>query len=222
MFRDNTLVVHLQPMSVRVRQHVNPLSSKFQHPIDLPDWQTCFADLTQPLHLDIGAARGHFLLKMAQLKANWNFLGLEIRHPLVQGANSRRDLLGLKNLHYLFCNANFSLKPLLDSLPSEKLQYVTIQFPDPWFKNRHHKRRIVQPELVSILKTYLVSQGILFLQSDVEIVAQEMCACVAQDPGFERQGNCWLPENPLPVQTEREISTCARGKPVYRALFLKR
>ncbi len=207
---------------VRVRQHVNPLSQKYQTPISPPDWEKIYADLTQPLHLDIGCGKGRFLLNMATVQPNWNFLGLEIREPLVQEANTWRDELALTNLHYLFCNVNNSLRALLSSLPLGTLQRVTIQFPDPWFKKRHAKRRLVQPELVAELATYLVSGGVVFLQSDIESLAVEMCERFDAHPAFQRQGTeKWLTENPLLVPTERESSTLSRGKPVYRALFQK-
>lgn len=205
---------------VRVRQHVNPLAQKYQQPVSLPDWQQVYADPTQLLHLDIGCGRGRFLLHMATLQPEWNFLGLEIREPLVMEALEKRDQLGLRNLHYVFCHANQSLRPLLESFSTAKLQRITIQFPDPWFKNRHQKRRMVQPELVDILATHLVDGGIVFLQSDVEVIAVEMCSHFEAHPGFQRQGsNSWLGENPFPVASEREKSTLERGEPVYRALF---
>ncbi|NEP12389.1 MAG: tRNA (guanosine(46)-N7)-methyltransferase TrmB [Symploca sp. SIO2C1] len=209
-------------VKVRVRQHVNPLSKKYQTPVSPPDWTKIYAQTTQPLHLDIGCARGEFLFEMARLQPNWNFLGLEIREPLVEKAKVLVSELGLSNLHFLFCNVNNSLKPLLSSFPSETLQQVTIQFPDPWFKKRHGKRRVVQPELVDTLATYLIDGGEVFLQSDVEIVAQEMCDRFDEHSAFYRQGRDWLTMNPLPVSTEREISTISRGEPVYRALFVCR
>ncbi|MDY7016507.1 MAG: tRNA (guanosine(46)-N7)-methyltransferase TrmB, partial [Cyanobacteriota bacterium] len=155
---------------VRVRQHVNPLSRKYQIPRTPPNWEKIFARPLQPLHLDIGCARGRFLLKMAQLEPHWNFLGLEIREPLVEEANDLRDRLGLRNLHYLFCNVNIDLASLLQSLPPAVLQTITIQFPDPWFKKRHEKRRTVQPELADTLARYAIAGGCVFLQSDVEVV----------------------------------------------------
>ena len=85
---------------VRVRQHVNPLSAKYRQPITIPDWETIYSNLAQPLHLDIGCARGKFLLKMAPLYPEINFLGIEIREPLVIEANEQRDRLQLSNLHY--------------------------------------------------------------------------------------------------------------------------
>ncbi|MBW4643646.1 MAG: tRNA (guanosine(46)-N7)-methyltransferase TrmB [Goleter apudmare HA4340-LM2] len=208
---------------VRVRQHVNPLAQKYQTPVSTINWEKIYAQPNQPLHLDIGCARGRFLLKMAEIEPNWNFFGLEIREPLVIEANKLRDDLGLTNLHYLFCNVNNSLSVLLSSLPEGTLQRVTIQFPDPWFKTRHAKRRVVQPELVAELANYLDVGGVVFLQSDMEFIAVEMRDRFAEHPAFEKLGTAaWLAENPLPVPTEREITTQQRGEPVYRALFVRK
>jgi tRNA (guanine-N7-)-methyltransferase len=206
---------------VRVRQHVNPLANKYQQPIQIPQWDKVYADWMQPLHLDIGCARGHFLLEMAQQQPAWNFLGLEIREPLVEQANGWREEIGLMNLHFLFCNANRSLQMLLESIPQGRLQRVTIQFPDPWFKKRHQKRRVVQPEVVDLLATHLARGGMVLLQSDVAAVAVEMCDRFQEHPAFHKQtSDPWLLQNPLPVATEREKSTLSRGEPVYRALFI--
>ncbi|MGC1395721.1 MAG: tRNA (guanosine(46)-N7)-methyltransferase TrmB [Coleofasciculaceae cyanobacterium] len=206
---------------VRVRQHVNPLSKKYQTPITPPNWSEVYAT-QQPLHLDIGCARGEFVLSMAQLEPSWNFLGVEIRQPLVEQANAKVRELGLDNLFYLFGNINNSLEPLLASFSPQTLQRVTIQFPDPWFKKRQAKRRVVQPELVEVLATYLTVGGVVFLQSDVEEVAQEMCDRFSAHPAFQRQApHTWLPTNPLPISTERELFTLSNGEPVYRALFVR-
>jgi tRNA (guanine-N7-)-methyltransferase len=204
---------------VRVRQHVNPLSEKYQQPPEPPAWEQVFAQ-PQPLHLDIGCGRGQFLLTLAQQQPDWNFLGLEIREPLVVQALEWRDELALPNLHYIFCNVNNFLRPLLASLPPASLQRVTIQFPDPWFKKRHQKRRVVQPEVIEILADFMVPQGVVLLQSDVQPVALEMRERFLDCPRFVSQGD-WLESNPLPVPTEREQSTLSRGEPVYRAVFLR-
>jgi tRNA (guanine-N7-)-methyltransferase len=207
---------------VRLRQHVNPLSQKYQKPVSPPEWDKVYAEPARPLHLDIGCGRGHFLLSMAQQEPGWNFLGLEIREPLVIQANLWREELGLTNLCFLFCNANNSLNPLLKSLSHQTLQRVTIQFPDPWFKKRHQKRRIVQPEMVDLLATHLVSNGVVLLQSDIEAVAIEMRDRFQTHPAFIQQSEQpWLPTNPLPISTEREQFTLAKGEPVYRAFFVR-
>jgi tRNA (guanine-N7-)-methyltransferase len=200
----------------RVRQHVNPLSQKYAEPIAPPDWSTMFAQPDRPLHLDIGSARGKFLLDMAQQWPDWNFLGLEIREPLVYAANDKRRSLQLTNLHFLFCNANISLRPILETLPAGLLHGVTIQFPDPWFKKRHQKRRVVQPSLVHELAEFIAPGGRVFLQSDIESVAAEMGDRFDEHEAFVRSSPGWFSHNPFPAQTEREQTTISDGKPVYR------
>jgi len=206
---------------VRVREHVNPLSRKYQVAATLPDWAQVYGQADQPLHLDIGCGRGRFLLQMAPQHPNWNFLGLEIREPLVDQANQWREDAGLQNLFYLFCNANTSIAPLLRSLPPQCLQRVTIQFPDPWFKRRHQKRRVVQPELVDAIAQFLVSGGEVFLQSDIAEVAIDMRDRFYEHAAFRPTSEDWLPTNPMPIPTERELSTLERSEPVYRALFMR-
>ncbi len=206
----------------RVRQHVNPFAIKYQTPVTPPDWSEIFEDPNRPLHLDIGCARGQFLHNFAPIAPDWNFLGIEIREPLVHSALKQLDESGLRNLHFIFCNINNSLAPLLQSLPEGVFQRVSIQFPDPWFKKRHQKRRVTQPALVQQIADSLPSGGIVFLQSDVLDVEQDMCDRFSENPDFQRQGKDWLPENPMPVPTERETLTQKKGEPVYRAVFKRR
>ena len=81
----------------RVRQHVNPFNICYGTPVTPPVWADVFSQPTQPLHIDIGCAKGYFICDMAQVCPDWNFLGLEIREPLVEQCLNQRDRLGLKN-----------------------------------------------------------------------------------------------------------------------------
>jgi tRNA (guanine-N7-)-methyltransferase len=209
-------------MKYRVRQHVNPLSTKYQTPIVPPVWSDIYPDLTQPLHLDLGCARGKFLLDMAQLYPEQNFLGVEIRETLVQAANGDRDRLGLTNLHYLFANINSSQEVIFNSLLPTILSTITIQFPDPWFKKKHHKRRMVQQQLANNLVVQLRSGGQIFVQSDVMEVAAEIRDFLVANPALTITHNLpWLDQNPMAIRTEREQLTIDNQEPVYRALFIK-
>ena len=81
---------------VRVHQHVNPLAPHFRftpEPIVLSE---IFSDEAKPLFIDIGAARGRFLLKMAESDQTTNFLGIEIRQALVDEANRIAREKGLR------------------------------------------------------------------------------------------------------------------------------
>jgi tRNA (guanine-N7-)-methyltransferase len=213
-----------------VRQHVNPLSRFFQQPLALPPPEQLFADATLPLHLDIGCARGRFLLALAEQQPQRNHLGVEIRRALVSAAEAERQQRQLHNLHFLFCNANVSLEAWLAQLPAGRLELVSIQFPDPWFKKKHHKRRVLQPALLLAIAAALAPGQQLFVQSDVLAVIEPMLAVIeasgcfdpspaAEAPGAPPAGSSWLPHNPLPLPTEREIHVLTQGLPVYRRLF---
>ncbi|MGB3769051.1 MAG: tRNA (guanosine(46)-N7)-methyltransferase TrmB [Phormidesmis sp.] len=207
----------------RVRQHVNPLSSKYAEPAIAPEWSEVFADLQRPLHLDIGCAKGDFVREMAGLVPDWNFLGIEIREPLVERALMKRDRDGQRNLHFVFCNANNSLETLLASWPGGcPLQRVSIQFPDPWFKKRHQKRRVVQPELVDQLVRLMPVGAWVWLQSDIEEVCLEMCDRFDENSAFMREGDGWLAQSPFPALTDRErVTAVEKGLPVYRAKYIR-
>jgi tRNA (guanine-N7-)-methyltransferase len=205
-----------------VRQHVNPLSRFYQQPLPLPPPTELFSKPELPLHLDIGCARGRFLLALAQHQTSFNHLGVEIRQPLVDAAEANRQALGLGNLHYLFCNANISLQDWLAALPTGLLQRVSIQFPDPWFKQKHHKRRVLQPALLLALAEALAPGRELFIQSDVLAVITPMVQLIEASGGFERpaaDSRPWRIDNPLAVASERETYVLAQGLPVYRVLY---
>ncbi len=205
-----------------VRQHVNPLSRFFQLPLELPAPPVLFSDPSQPIHLDIGCARGRFLLALAQQHPALNHPGVEIRRPLVQAAEADRQALALGNLHYLFCNANVSLQAWMAALPAGQLDLVSIQFPDPWFKKKHHKRRVLQPELLLAIAAALAPGKRFFIQSDVPAVIDPMVALTEACGCFSRpaiDARPWRASNPLPVPTERETYVLNQGLPVYRVLY---
>lgn len=204
---------------VRIHQHVNPLAPYYRQPVEPIEIEKVFADPALPLHLDIGCARGRFILKMAAAEPGWNFLGVEIRGPLVDEANRIASEEGLTNLHYKFCNAMLVLDQLLEKVPAGRLQMVSIQFPDPWFKKKHAKRRMVNKELVDAVVGKLAVGGRVFVQTDIEFLAEEMFALFRAD---ERFNEIPTASNPFPVRTEREKAVEDRDLPVYRTLFEKR
>ena len=177
-----------------------------------------FGDADLPLFLDVGSARGRFLLKMAEIDKRRNFLGVEIREPLVEEANRIANEANLTNLHYEFCNAMLALDKLLEKLPANLLQTVTIQFPDPWFKKKHAKRRMVNVELVETVVKHLAENGRIFVQSDIEFLADEMFELFRENKDLREIS---IDENPFPVKTEREKAVEEKTLPIYRRIFEK-
>jgi tRNA (guanine-N7-)-methyltransferase len=203
---------------VRVHQHVNPLAPYYRftpQPILL---ENIFALPRLPLFLDVGCARGRFILKMAEIDGAQNFLGVEIREPLVAEAKRIGKENNLTNLHYEFCNAMNEFDKLLEQLPANSLQTVTIQFPDPWFKKKHAKRRMVTAELIETIVNHLAENGKIFVQTDIESLAEEMFELFR-----ERENLCeiFIGENPFSVKTEREKAVEEKNMLIYRAMFEK-
>lgn len=238
------------PKTFRSRQHVNPLASKFQQPTVLSeDWpRDVFSDLTRPLFLDIGCSRGGFLLDIAAKRPDdYNYLGLEIRPMVVHHAQDRlqkrsQQLQG--HLDFVGCNANVDLDRLLTlfteavetpSSPSSSssscnLQMVCVQFPDPHFKVRHAKRRVVTPELVQTLAKFMPPGATVFLQSDVQSVLDDMRLQFREE--VDGQGYSYfadslesvedyVEDNILGIPTEREVSVLNQNLPVYRSVFTR-
>lgn len=229
---------------VRVRQHLNPLARRWIQPVVLPEhwYSKAFCDVSLPLVVDLGVAKGRFLLKLAEQDKSRNFLGLEIREPLVHQANRCAADAGLSNLFYIACNANVSLGRVLADAPPGVLQEIYVQFCDPWFKKRHAKRRMVNQPLVDTIYQAIfkaqcerkdedskaVGDPIVFMQSDVLEVATEMRHHFDVHGGFLRiednekmraDNEGWLLENPLGLPTEREIAVQNKLGNVYRALY---
>lgn len=213
----------------RFRQHVNPLANQFQMQTPLSDaWpRDVFQDISRSLHLDIGCSKGGFLLELAAKQPGKNYLGVEIRPSVVEFAQSRvakRGLIG--TLNFVGCNANVDLDRLLTRYQTAgggTLDVVTIQFPDPHFKSHHVKRRVVTTLLVQTLAKFMPSDAVVFLQSDIQEVLDDMRSKF-RDNGvyFEDTINDeqeYLPENYIGIPTERETSVIENGLPVYRALF---
>ncbi len=207
-----------------MRQHVNPLSSFFQRQLILPATHELFVDPNLPIHLDIGSARGLFLLKFAQIEKKWNFLGVDIRSSLVDKAESDKDILELENLKFLFCNANVSLERWLKDLREGQLQRVSIQFPDPWFKKRHEKRRVLTESFLFSLAKALNPGSQLFIQSDVLPLINSMVKLVVLSgyfDGFGMDNLGYIENNPYAISSEREIYALNNSLTIYRHLFIR-
>ena len=207
-----------------MRQHVNPLSRFFRLPLEIPATDELFANPELPIHIDIGSARGKFLLGMAQLYSDRNYLGVEIRQPLVLKADAERKQLGLDNVRFIFCNANVSLESWLSKLPKEQLALVSIQFPDPWFKRRHRKRRVLQPSLLLSIARALIPGRSLFIQSDVLEVIKPMSKLIEVSKCFDISTSLNVrlrEETYFPIATEREQYVINKALPIYRVLYVR-
>lgn len=198
-------------------------------PIDLSarvDWRAEFARRgcpgadSGPLEVEIGAGAGGFALGYAKAHPQTLLVAFEIRKKLAQSIESKARAAGLRNLIALHADAKAAL-PRLFSPGS--LSRFHIQFPDPWWKKRHHERRLVDVETAILLYNLLEIGGEVKLRTDVEGRGREMCA-VIEAVGFENaHGPGKLaPFDPEEIPSSRERGYLERGQPVYRYTFRRR
>lgn len=160
------------------------------------------------------------MLKMAKAQPDLNYLGLEIRSPLVDYANRKAFDTGLvSKVRFMWCNINVSLNDILSKYRLGPIARISIHFPDPYFKKRQHKRRLLQPELVHVIAKHLQVGGELSFQSDVSDIAKYMMEVVE---GYGRFEGGAVDGALYPFPTERELATCARQESVYRAKYWRR
>jgi tRNA (guanine-N7-)-methyltransferase len=199
---------------IRVRQHVNPDSPFYEDMVVAP-----LAMGNAPVELEIGCAEAQFLFERARVDPARRYVGLEIREKLVHFVN-RRARLEEQPVEAVFCHANHHLAALF---PPASVDRVYLNFPDPWFKRKHHERRMIDPGLATQIGTILRPGGDLLVQSDVwAIVLDAMAAFDGMDDRFANQAGAWSfwrGANPYGVRSWRESHCEAEGLPIWRLLY---
>lgn len=134
------------------------------------------------LNLEIGFGMGQSLADMAEAAPEQDFIGVEVHLPGVGALLKEVEDRGLENVRIYAIDAN----DVVDlCLPDAALDRVMVYFPDPWPKKKHHKRRLVQHDLVQRLRHKLRVGGILHLATDWENYAEYMMEIMSESEGFE-------------------------------------
>ena len=208
-----------------MRQHVNPLSKYFQEVESIPKIDQIFKYPNLPTHLDIGCASGNFLFQLAEQNKNWNYLGIEIREKLIINAKSKLEDKDIHNLYFIFGNADNLIKNWIFQFPEENLKSASINFPDPWFKKKHHKRRIIQTKFLNRLSLIMSKDSLLFIKSDVEELHQYMNSVISSTLIFgkvkNKNFNYIDTYNPSKIKTEREKYAITKKLLIYETIYKK-
>ena len=208
-----------------MRQHVNPLSKNFFEIDPIPPLNQVFENPKLPLHLDIGCASGDFLFELSLKNKNWNYIGIEIREKLVINANLRIKNREYKNLYFTFGNANNIFdhcknKTLIDSITS-----FSFNFPDPWFKKKHHKRRVIQPKLINLLSNSMKRGSLIFIKTDVRDLFDHMELTISESIKFKKipyqDVKFYESFNPNRIQTNREKYVILNQLKIYESIYKK-
>ncbi|MEA3252558.1 MAG: tRNA (guanosine(46)-N7)-methyltransferase TrmB [Pseudomonadota bacterium] len=136
---------------------------------------------TAPRVVEIGFGMGGSLIEQVQTHPKTDFIGIEVHAPGVGKLLDEADKRQLSNLRVYREDA---LKVLSRCLPEASLDGLQLFFPDPWPKKKHHKRRIVQPAFVELVRTRLKPGGTLHMATDWQAYAEHMAEVMAVAPGY--------------------------------------
>ena len=208
-----------------MRQHVNPLSKFFQEIEPIPTLSEIFNQPWNPLHIDVGCGSGNFLLQLANQNKSWNYIGLEIREKLVNNAKLKLKNQSLDNLFFAFGNANYLIDDCIGKFPADVVLSVSFNFPDPWFKKKHQKRRIIQPQLIHNISQLMVNGGSISIKSDVEELFQYMDMTISNSKSFityiYQDNEIFDSYNPTNLKTNREDYAIKKNLKIFEKLYKK-
>ena len=208
-----------------MRQHVNPLSKVFNNIEPLPPLRDIFNDENKPIHLDIGCGSGNFLINLAKHNKNWNYIGLEIREKLVKKSKLKLKDESIDNLFFAFGNAEYLIDDCIGKFPTNILSSVSFNFPDPWFKKKHHKRRIIQPQLIHKISQLMANGGYISIKSDVEELFEYMDMTISNSKYFityiYKDSEILNSYNPIKLKTNREDYVMRKKLKVFEKIYKK-
>lgn len=135
-----------------------------------------------PVTLEVGFGNGVSLAEMAESSPDKNYIGIEVHRP---GVGRLLHLIKEKNLSNLRVMDDDAVEIIKKRIPKSSLSRVQLFFPDPWHKKRHNKRRIVQPDFVTLISSRLQKGGVFHMATDWEPYAEHMAEVMEASSEFK-------------------------------------
>lgn len=196
-------------MTKRVRAHVNPLSITYEVHFE------GFGN-DKPIYVDVGAYKGEFMEGLAEQFPECNFILFEIRRPIAE--RLREKFKDRENFAIFHGDAgrNFRniLQPCIDQ--GAKIETIFVNFPDPWFKDRHKKRRFINPKFLDDCATWLPAETQFIFQTDQGFLFNETVEVLQESPYSLIKD---FDEPPFGLRTDWEEAKIAEGNEIHRMSF---
>ena len=200
-------------------QGAEPLQRSFRDPIDETRFRQAIAT-TMPIELEIGSGKGLFLTNAATADPSRFFIGLELAAKYAREAQSKLDRLKIDNAVFIASDAT---RLIATEVPAESVVAVHVYFPDPWWKAKHKKRRVLSDETIRHIERVLKPSGQLHFWTDVldyyEIAVPRIVELTSLAGPF------YVPEptssHSMDYRTHFERRTRLNALPVYRARFVR-
>ena len=177
-------------------------------PLDL---STLFQNNNQRFILEIGFGNGENLVDCAKKDPNSNFIGIEVYPSGIGQCLINANKYDLKNLR-LLCND--AVDVFNKQIANESLDVISIFFPDPWPKKRHHKRRLISEDFIVLIKSKLRQNGLVHICTDWADYGRDISALFESMKEFKP-----LEKFPKRLHTKFEKKGLASGHSIYEFAF---
>jgi tRNA (guanine-N7-)-methyltransferase len=184
-----------------------------------PTWAEIFGN-TNPVEIEIGPGKGAFLLALARNHPERNFFGVEFTKRRAFRLASLIERDGPTNALVIHADITCLVQTMI--WPASIAAYH-LYFPDPWWKPRHHRRRLFRDDFAVALTRTLTPGRTIFLASDVQAYFAEIVRQFAAIPEliqfpWERDQ---VTRKGKPILTDFERKYREEGRPIFYAGFRK-
>lgn len=169
----------------------------------------------RPIDIEIGFGKGQFILEKAKLYKDINFIGFEVKEGLVEYTKS---LITRDRLTNVYVEKSFADASIPAKIPNERIRYIYINFPDPWWKRKHKKRRILKSNFIKLFYNALETNGIIYVRTDVKEYAEFVTKNFAEFKEFQPIEHDIIEDT---IMSNRETRCTAEGLDVYYLAFKK-
>jgi tRNA (guanine-N7-)-methyltransferase len=166
---------------MRVRTLLNPFKCNTR--FSKQEWSEIFPQYKGLLDVEIGSGNGSFLQHYATEHPSRAIVGFEIRKKWVDYAQEKITANKLTNIHLVCGNGQIGLE---DMFQDNSIDRIFIFHPDPWPKQYHQKRRIINPIFLEIAQRKLKSDGLLYISTDVQDLWDYMIKTIEKTQKFEK------------------------------------
>ncbi|MDP3979930.1 MAG: tRNA (guanosine(46)-N7)-methyltransferase TrmB [Chlamydiota bacterium] len=177
--------------------------------------------MSAPLYVEVGCGKDEYIIHRALSEPSAFFIGIENNGEMIWRLEKKVRHSGAENIRLLPYDVAFVLEKLL--VPGMVTGF-SIQFPDPWPKKRHHKRRFLNEAFVKRMEQCLIAEGEIFFATDVLEMAQLAMQFFEANRKF--LNTCgpeeWLFDRFQPWRTSYEKKFIAQGKRIYYLHYNKR
>lgn len=181
-------------------------------------WKKDWFKNDNPIHLELGAGRAAFSVKLAQKHPEINFIAVELKEEVILPGVEAAKELGLENIAFVWVN----IMNIDDIFAENEIDHIYLNFSDPWPKKRHYKRRLTYRDFLRKYAEILRGDGWVEFKTDSDLLFEftlNECAQLGlpmKDIGLDLHNRNTLDEI---ITTDYEEKYIAQGKRIFRVLF---